>query len=82
MNTEVIPVATTPGGKIVGYRIIPETPLYEICFVPGGAIPKALQGRWTRIREIESVINAWVNSEQAEKNAKANAAKTAKSKEE
>lgn len=77
MNKDVIVVSETPGGKEIGYRIIDGSPLYEIAFKLGGAVPKELQGGYTNIRIITAAIEAWVSSDKAAKRAETNARESA-----
>ncbi len=56
-------VGKTKAGKQVAYRVPEGKSLYEIYFVGGGQVPRALQGSWTDSRQIESRVAAYLSQE-------------------
>ena len=60
--SEVKIVGKTKAGKEIGYRVPEGKNLYEIAFKAGGEVPKILQGAWNDIRQMEIVINRYIDN--------------------
>lgn len=49
--------------KVLKYRTVSNgTPLYEIYFEDGGAVPDKLRGHWTTVRDMKKAVEMYEHS--------------------